>query len=328
MKKMISEVVTQESVADTLSSMLVRACSFEGSVGDYAELEEILSDVREHCDDQALVDRLSNACSIAAGSPEFDPNAEEPVELDETDVRNAVQEVVAAIDDLTSFVFDLERHESFWSARTKRTVRPGGMTEMFESIKRDLFGESVAKLSLRQLKQLIREAIFDPPKSGVRLKQDDDLGSIVYMTRDELVDAISNMGPDDVSDADYVDDNSGEVVLEKGKLASSSQLHPEHVPHGAKKFSDMNNDDYFDEDVAVDYEKQYMDAVIAFADQCSEIDVMSTGEDVSAFAYDIALNFFHEHPEWSTWSQALGISRREMAANVAEYVADAMSANK
>lgn len=172
-------------------------------------------------------------------------------------------------------------------------------------------------ISLGDLRRLIKEVA-------------DESTGLIELPHDELVAAISAMAGDEEARADYVDADSGEIMLQKGESASTCYLHPEYVPRSPKPrdtYNDLDVPDDEDEE-GYDYSKsdnEYMRAINDYADNWSgwasdEI----ADEDPSSQAYDAADGFFAAYPNWKRWSNDLGISKEEMKSAVAEFVYDAM----
>lgn len=108
--------------------------------------------------------------------------------------------------------------------------------------------------------------------------------SVIELSGAKLMSAIARLGPDEVSQSDYVDAATGEVVLEKGEPARSSELHPQNV---------------------IDTRKR---RVARGADSASRIDVFGSTPDerVASFedAYDVRKELL---------SDSVGMSPEELA---------------
>lgn len=61
------------------------------------------------------------------------------------------------------------------------------------------------KVTIGRLKELIKEA---------------------FMSRDAIISLIASVPSDQAATADYIDDETGEVLWEEGQLASETEFHP------------------------------------------------------------------------------------------------------
>lgn len=160
-----------------------------------------------------------------------------------------------------------------------------------------------------------------------------------YLSEPELSAKIAAMGPDDVADDDYVDADSGEVVLEKGKKARTSRSHSQHGTDYAERqaqkratrdaeMSALDAEDAEYEASRPDPVKEYHEAVAAFAANWSDWSSEGMGTAPEDAANDAALGFFTDNPKWRTWARALYMSKAEMQSAVAEFVYEAMTNGK
>src|SRR5574342_1118518 len=82
---------------------------------------------------------------------------------------------------------------------------------------------------MKELKQLIKETFEMIEKPEAELRR-----------------IISAMDPDEIANFDYVDEDTGEVFLQKGEKASQSYLHPAHKSEEQKpkfQYDDADLDD-------------------------------------------------------------------------------------
>lgn len=174
------------------------------------------------------------------------------------------------------------------------------------------------KITIKQLKRIIKEDIT--------------------ASYEELDRRISSMDPDTIVDEDYIDDETGEIHLQKGMMAKQSMLHPDHRAWTRSQDDERRQiedeefrAEYGDDDL--DYINDELDSLDSMSDQ-AEFD-QAVEEFASSFRednqgdeaydegsfYDAAENFFYNHPEWEKWSKSLGLTRQEIKT----YVADMMS---
>lgn len=175
------------------------------------------------------------------------------------------------------------------------------------------------KITVGHIKRLIKEALELQP--------------------DELEETIAAMGPDDVAADDYVDSDTGEIVLEKGNLARSSLLHPQNIIDRQEKQRARDAEliamhDQWDKDDA-EYEAEeerikagriaeYEAALKEFAAGAADFVNDNPEVDPSGVATDMAENFFHVYVSWMTWARTLGISKEEMKGAVASECYEVM----
>jgi hypothetical protein len=184
------------------------------------------------------------------------------------------------------------------------------------------------KTSLGNLRRLIREVI-------IKEASDD----VVYKPELELEELIGAMAPDDISPVDYVDVDTGEIYLEKGKPARTSKFHPQHgedratlrAAKQAKLDADeaewAKRDAEFEaeeERIKAGYVAAYEAAVKEFAAGATDSVRDNPDVDPSDIATDMADNFFYNYISWKTWARVLGISKEEMKSAVSEACYEAM----
>lgn len=148
----------------------------------------------------------------------------------------------------------------------------------------------------------------------------------VVASYDELDQSISRMDPFTVAEGDYIDEETGEVYLDKGKPAVSSRLHPQHQSHGSTAgmhSSEFDDAEFDDVDSTASADDELTRIITEFAKESSglsnELEV-----DPSDAASDIAENFFHKYPEWASLARSVGLSKREIKERVADYVYEEM----
>jgi hypothetical protein len=188
-----------------------------------------------------------------------------------------------------------------------------GMGRLPESVVRIIVAEGAA-LKLAGLLgscelnyDAIQEAIHDDALRSMLAEAD------VYAPHSEVVAMIAGLDPDEVSDSDYVADDSGEVLLAAGQKAGSSPYHPSYK--NVRKPS-WYVDDYDHDEDEDDVQAQYQTAIEEYAaDFAGE-----SYDDPEGMAPDAAEGFFALHPVWKTWSIELGISRADMKSQIAELI--------
>lgn len=135
----------------------------------------------------------------------------------------------------------------------------------------------------------------------------------VMLPRRELLDLIAAMDPEEIASGEYVDEDTGEVLLARGQKAGSSYVHPDYK---RVKSPSKIPSWYEEEDEEEDLQGQYQEAIEMYAaDFAGE-----SYDDPEGMAPDAAEGFFALHPEWKTWSIELGISRADMKSQIAELI--------
>lgn len=195
-----------------------------------------------------------------------------------------------------------------------------GDDELSESILRIIVAEGAA-LKLAGLLgscelnyDAIQEAIHDDALRSMLAEAD------VYAPHSEVVAMIAGLDPDEVSDSDYVADDSGEVLLAAGQKAGSSPYHPSYK--NVRKPSWYMDDHDHDEDED-DVQAQYQDVQAQYQTAIEEYAADFQGEkydDPEGAAMDAAQGFFAIHPEWKTWSQELDLSKKVMTDAIQDLV--------
>jgi len=186
------------------------------------------------------------------------------------------------------------------------------------------------KLTLGELRRAINEVVQD--SSGTR-----------WGSRDELQRLIAMMDPDDVADKDWVDDESGEVVLEKGAKARSSTLHPQHAEdmdvidaardvERAAEMAQLDAEDAAYEEARLGERDrllaEYDAAVREFAGNWTHFKSEMADVSPEDAAPDAAEGFFYAYPKWKQWARAAGIGRPEMKSTVQDFVYEAMTSGQ
>lgn len=187
-----------------------------------------------------------------------------------------------------------------------------GVQGLPESIARIIVAEGAALKAAGLLEQFelnydaIEEAIHEEALS-------EGLGDDVMLPRRELLDLIAMMDPEEVADGEYVDEDTGEVLLARGQKAGSSYVHPDYE-HVKRLPGHMDGPTWYDDELSV--EDEYQDAIEAYAaDFAGE-----SHDDPEGMAADAAEGFFSLNPEWKTWSNILGLSKADMKSAVTDLI--------
>lgn len=152
----------------------------------------------------------------------------------------------------------------------------------------------------------------------------------------ELKRLIAAMDPDDVAEDDYIDSDSGEIYLEKGRKARTSALHPEHSRDRQEKRSardaEWAKEDAAWEDersqAARDAEDAWMSALEEYAQNWTGFQA-EVGDEYNldyaqSAAMDAAEGFFYQYPEWKRWAAELDMKKTDMQSAVADWVYEAI----
>ena len=187
-----------------------------------------------------------------------------------------------------------------------------GVQGLPESITRIIVAEGAALKAAGLLEQFelnydaIEEAIHEEALS-------EGLGDDVMLPRRELLDLIATMDPEEVAGGEYVDEDTGEVLLARGQKAGSSYVHPDYE-HVKRPPGHMDGPTWYDDELSV--EDEYQDAIEAYAaDFAGE-----SHDDPQGMAADAAEGFFSLNPEWKTWASTLGISKADMRSAVTDLI--------
>jgi hypothetical protein len=147
----------------------------------------------------------------------------------------------------------------------------------------------------------------------------------------ELRRIIAAMDPDQVSDEDYIDSETGEVYLEKGDFARTSELHLQrkvdreekrHARHTAWAAEEASEEDEWETRRTQEHddaEAAYDDAIKVFVSYWSRED-LGDQDDLQGVATDGADTFFYTFPEWRQWAKKLGMSRDDMRSHLADLI--------
>ena len=126
------------------------------------------------------------------------------------------------------------------------------------------------------------------------------LSDDVYLPREEVIALIAEMDPEEVVGAEYIDEDSGEVLLAPGQKAGSSYVHPDYKrvksPSKIPSWYAEEEDEEEEEDLQGQYQKAIKMYAANFAGE--------SYDDPEGMAPDAAEGFFDLHPAWKTWSMA------------------------
>lgn len=193
--------------------------------------------------------------------------------------------------------------------------RHEGLQELPESVLKIIVAEGAALKSAGLLEgfelnyDAIEEAIHEEALfEGLR----DD----VMLPRRELLDLIAAMDPEEIASGEYVDEDTGEVLLARGQKAGSSYVHPDykHVKRPSRYMDD--EPDYEGVEPTGNVQNQYQTAIEMFAADFEG----EKFDDPEGAAMDAADSFFVLNPEWKMWGPALGLTKADMKSQVAELI--------
>lgn len=163
----------------------------------------------------------------------------------------------------------------------------------------------------------------------------------------ELERIIAAMDPNEESTEDYVDADTGEIVLEKGKKARTSPLHPQNVIdhqekrkardaewerqeaewakedeeyEASKERARQESQEAFDKAVR-DYASNWTDFRQSMGDEWDD----DMGQSA---AMDAAPGFFHQYPEWKRWAAELGMQKEDIRSMIADFVYEAITTGR
>lgn len=142
------------------------------------------------------------------------------------------------------------------------------------------------------------------------------LSDDVYLPREEVIALIAEMDPEEVAGAEYIDEDSGEVLLAPGQKAGSSYVHPDykHVKRPSRYMDD--EPDYEGVEPTGNVQNQYQTAIEMFAADFEG----EKFDNPEGAAMDAAEGFFVLNPEWKMWGPALGLTKSDMKSHVAELI--------
>lgn len=183
------------------------------------------------------------------------------------------------------------------------------------------------KLDIEKLKLLVKEA-FDN----------------FHMSEDKLRSKISSMDADEISTLNFVNSETGEIVLSKGEKARTSEFHPQYdldFDDGIKQANsswEAEKAKWYaeDEERAANAESAreltqkkasiaYKNAVKKYADNWSNFAQENPDVDAEDACADAADGFFYDNPNWMHWSKILILSRSEIKSYVVDMVYNAMT---
>ena len=143
-------------------------------------------------------------------------------------------------------------------------------------------------------------------------------------TTSQVRQRIATMDPNESSDQDYYDIDTGEVYLHRGERAGSSKLHPNYSKPAKPKFSVADEEDVPETEQAPSSEDAWTKAAQAYAESWADYDTTDSDDEAQGVAMDAALSFFPLHPEWKKWASDLGMTQAEMQTAMAEFIYEAM----
>jgi hypothetical protein len=162
---------------------------------------------------------------------------------------------------------------------------------------------------------------------------------VIEGTEEELDQKISHMDPDTIADDDYMDIETGEILLSKGEAARKSRLHPQYDIDAAAaqaeryRLDDLEREEWEKEDAGYEVEqerktqvaRQEFDAAVAnFAESSKSYLADNPDSDADGIAMDLASSFFDTYPQWRNWSTLLQMSKRDMQEYIASLAYEAM----
>jgi len=155
----------------------------------------------------------------------------------------------------------------------------------------------------------IEEAIHEEALS-------EGLGDDVMLPRHDLLDLIASMDPEEVAGGEYVDEDTGEVLLARGQKAGSSYVHPSYkrVKRPSRYMDD--EPDYEGVEPTGNVQNQYQTAIEMFAADFEG----EKFDDPKGAAMDAAESFFVLNPEWKMWGPALGLTKADMKSQVTDLI--------
>lgn len=171
------------------------------------------------------------------------------------------------------------------------------------------------KISVKMLRNLIKEASND-----------------MYASEDELDAAISKMKPDEVAFKDYVDNETGEILLGRGTKARTSRLHPQNAIDWKAKYVEQDRDydeidGFWERDRRAEAQASLDLAVKEFAKNWTDFGSETPDVEPQDAASDAADGFFHEYPEWKQWMRQLNLTREDIKSYVQDMTYEAMTGN-
>jgi hypothetical protein len=149
----------------------------------------------------------------------------------------------------------------------------------------------------------------------------------VYESEDNLKAIISRMDSDDIALNDYIDSETGEIMLAAGDKARTSRLHPQnkldYIKAREERFSQFDDDDDSESEY-VEAQKALDVAVKEFASNWTDIETQEMSSTPEEIAPDVSDNFFYDYPEWKQWARVLHMTRDDIKSYVQDIVYEAM----
>ena len=144
------------------------------------------------------------------------------------------------------------------------------------------------------------------------------------MSHDDALAFIASKPAAETAQQDIVDAETGEIYIEAGKAYGDSYHHPEHklVPRHMPWLADDDAD--LDAAEESDPQAEFQAALEEFTANMKGMglgDLDASPEDVAS---DLALNFFHDYPQWKEWTTALGMTKAEIQSAAAEAAYEAL----
>lgn len=138
--------------------------------------------------------------------------------------------------------------------------------------------------------------------SSLKILIKEILDNSYIASEEELKSIISKMEPDWAAEYDYVDDDTGEIVLEKGVQARFSHLHPQYEIDKQIKQQEKQiaYNQEFDNDQNI-MEQQLDTSIVTFVESI-DVEDLRQFEDIESAVTDIAENYFWQYPGWKTWA--------------------------
>jgi len=160
------------------------------------------------------------------------------------------------------------------------------------------------KVTVKELRRIIRE--------------------YVELSPDEAREKLSTLSPEDITDEDWGDADTGEIYLQPGDRYGKHPLHPDYSPPTRKlsrSFEDSEDNKEFSENSA---QNKWNKAAQEYAESWTDYSGSEEDDELQGAAVDAAQGFFSLHPEWKSWSVELGMSKSDMMSAMSDFIYDAM----
>jgi len=157
------------------------------------------------------------------------------------------------------------------------------------------------KVKVKELRRIIRE--------------------YVELSPDEAREKLSTLSPEDITDEDWVDADTGEIYLQPGDQYVKHPLHPDYSTPARKLSSSFEDSEEFSENSA---QNKWNKAAQEYAESWTDYSGGEEDDELQGAAFDAAQGFFSLHPEWKSWSVELGMSKSDMMSAMSEFIYDAM----